>query len=698
MTQPHIDLDSPLEALPGVGPKRRQAFAARGLITLRDLLLYLPARYDDWRKTSLVRDLAAGTEATVAGKLGGLREHAVRGGRFRRLIRGYLQDAAGDRIAVVWFNAPAYMRELLAAPETVVIHGKVGTGSDGRTQFLHPDVLPLAQAPAILPEYRVGDELGQRVIRGFIAHALPAADRLAGAMPDEVRTRMQLLSLGQALRYLHQPPPDADVEALANGLTPAHRALAIDELFALESALLAERARARPGIAFAGERNLTQRFLDALPFQLTAAQQAAIARIDCDMVQPRPMNRLLLGDVGSGKTVIALWAVLRAIEHGYQAAVMTPTELLAEQHYQTFIRLCAPLNVPAFVMTGRLGAPQRRAILSRAASREALVLFGTHALIQRSVRMARLGIAVIDEQHRFGVFDRLRLKALGPQADLLLLSATPIPRSLARVLLANLDVTHLDERPPGRAPIFTRVVGEGELEPVWEAVRAQARARRQTYCILPLIESDERQELAVESVANSLAQGPLKGLAVGVMHGRLPAAARDAMMRRFRDGESQVLVATTVIEVGIDVPAANIIVIFGAERYGLAQLHQLRGRIGRANEAGYCYLVMGSGASAAARARLEVLAQKNAGAEIAEADLQMRGPGNLFGTRQSGPLPLRYGSWLGDLRTVELVRDFANEWLRRDPALTTQASAALRAAIERIAAAGASWDEFADAG
>lgn len=685
---PRLTAASPLSEIPGIGPKRAAALRARGLATAADLLLNFPSRYLDWRHVKPIRDVVAGEIATVAGRLSGLAERPMRGSRWRRLLTGWIQDGQGSKIRVVWFNAPPHLRERFGTAAEALIQGKVNRGSDGRIEILHPEVHLIGQDPprALQPSYRIGEAIGQRLARSAVNHALEAADDLPAALPDEFRLRLGLPSIAQAVRYLHQPPADADAEALQSGRTPAHQALASDELFAFELALEIDRKRARqlPGIVFEAGSALAQRFIAGLPFDLTGAQRHALDDIGADMARSAQMNRLLMGDVGSGKTVVALWAVLKAVAHGYQAAVMAPTELLAEQHHATFQRLCATLGVEAGLLCGNLPAPRRREVLAWLRSGKPGVVFGTHALIQRTVEIPRLGLAVIDEQHRFGVFDRVRLRALGPQSDMLLLSATPIPRSLARVLLSNLEVTMLDERPAGRPPVTTRLVEEGALAPVWRMVREEAAKGNRAYCILPLIESEDQQELAVTSAAAELQKGALAGLKVGIMHGRLSGAEKDRVMRSFREGALEVLVSTTVIEVGIDVPAATTMVIIGAQRYGLAQLHQLRGRIGRGTEPGYCYLVIGGEADQGIRNKLKVLVETMSGAEIAQADLELRGPGDLFGLRQAGPLPLRFAHWMRDFDTILTLRDLATEWLRRDPDLETGLSRGARLALARL--------------
>jgi ATP-dependent DNA helicase RecG len=687
-----LAIDGALSQIPGIGPKRAEVLAERGLLTVGDLLLNLPSRYLDWRGIKPIKEVAPGEVATIAGRLTGLSERPMRGSRWRRLLKGSLQDAGGARIGVVWFNAPPHLRQRFGAAAEAIIQGKVTAGADRQLEIVHPEVYLPGQDPplALQPSYRAGELVGQRLIRSAIDLALAAADELPAAMPTELRVRLKLPSMAEAVRYLHQPPADADLNALRSGTTAAHRALAADELFAFELALEIDRMRARErcGITFAGNSATADRFIAELPFKLTSAQRRAIDEVRTDMAQAAQMNRLLMGDVGSGKTVVALWALINAVAHGYQAAMMAPTELLAEQHHATFERLCSPSGVKAGLLRGNLPAPRRRQVLQWLRGGEPGIVFGTQALIQRAVEIPRLGLAVIDEQHRFGVFDRVRLQALGPRADMLLLSATPIPRSLARVLLSNLEVTTLEERPAGRPPVTTRLAGEGELDAIWGLVREEGARGNRTYCIVPLIESDDQQELAVTTAADELRRGALAGLRVGSMHGRMSAEEKDSVMREFRDGKLQVLVSTTVVEVGIDVPDATVMVIMGAQRYGLAQLHQLRGRIGRGSQPGHCYLVLNATAGAAARNRLKVLVEKTSGAEIAQADLELRGPGDLFGARQAGPLPLRFAHWLKDLDTIFQLRDLAREWLRRDPDLKTADARGARAALAHLLDAG----------
>ena len=687
-----LGIASPLSELAGIGPKRAALLAQRGLATVGDLLLAFPSRYVDWRKTKVIHDISLGETAAVAGRMISLSDRLMRGSRWRRLLTGWLQDGQGSRIRLVWFNAPPHLRQRFGAAAEAIVQGRVSQGADGRVEIVHPEVYLPGQDPplALQPSYRAGEYIGQRLMRAAVDRALTAADESPAALPEEFRARLQLPSPAQAVRYLHRPPADADLDKLQAGTTIAHRALATDELFAFELALEIDRelARARPGITFDGRSSLADRFIAGLPFDLTAAQRRSIEEIRTDMAAPAQMNRLVMGDVGSGKTVVALWAIINAVEQGYQAAMMAPTELLAEQHYATFRLLCKKSGIRAELLRGKLPVARRRQVLDWLRGGEPGAVFGTQALIQRTVEIPRLGLAVIDEQHRFGVFDRARLRALGPRADMLLLTATPIPRSLARVLLSNLEVTVLDERPAGRPPVTTHLCGEGQLDEVWRTVREEAGKGNRAYCIVPLIESEDQQELAVTTVVSELRGGALAGLKLGLMHGRLTSEAKDSVMREFRDGKLQVLVSTTVIEVGIDVPAATVMVIMGAQRYGLAQLHQLRGRIGRGSQPGHCFLVVNGSATGPALDKLKVLVKKTSGAEIAQADLELRGPGDLFGARQAGPLPLRFAHWMRDLDTILTLRDLAREWLRSDPELKAEGSRGAQVALAHILDAG----------
>jgi ATP-dependent DNA helicase RecG len=643
------------------------------------------------------------------------------GARWRRLATGWLTaplpaQSAGpgtrgrpgrDAIRLVWFNLPSYMRGHLPGGERVLACGRVSMTPGGGLEIVHPEiqVLAAAEPQPIRPVYRLPAIVGQRLFASLITQTLDQlGDAIHGALPDSLRESdpgAEMLPIHQALSFLHNPPADADLDALRLGATPAHRALAFDELFAFELALAIERKRAarRAGIALDGAGKLTGRLLAEAPFKLTAAQHHAIDEISADLATSSQMNRMLMGDVGSGKTIVAFWAALRAIECGHQAVMMAPTELLAEQHQRSFTRLCGRLGISSALLTGKVTGSARTQLLRGLASGAIAMAFGTQALIQETVRVRSLGLGIIDEQHRFGVFDRARLKALGPQANVLMMTATPIPRSLAMSLFANLDVSFLDEMPPGRTPIATEIFAEDALERVHEIVREELSAGRRAYYILPLIDGDETEDeedlRSVIAMAERLGGGALKGFKVGLLHGRMRSAEKDRVMREFRDGALDALVSTTVVEVGIDVPEATVMVVIAAERYGLAQLHQLRGRVGRGEWASRCCLVASRGADAQALERLQIMTASRSGAAVAEADLRMRGPGDLLGARQAGALPLKFVHFVRDHQTIERARALAERWLARDPALDSPASAGARVELKRMLSLGFSLGDVA---
>jgi ATP-dependent DNA helicase RecG len=685
-----LSLDTSVATLSGIGPKRAAALADRGIATVGDLIFHLPSRYQDWRRLTPLSALAPGTVVTVEAELGGVSERPMRGAPWRRLASGWLSSAAA-RVRVVWFNLPGYMRGKLPSGERVLAHGRVTQTPEGNLEILQPEIHPLSTGtpPPVRPYYNLPAGMSQRVFSGIVVNALrEVAQQVGSSIPEEVHHGH--LSVAQALAGLHQPSAGADVGALNAGTSQEHLSLAFDELFAFELALGLERERAgqRPGVAIEGGAPKTDAWLKSLPFRLTGAQARAIGEISADLARPTQMNRMLLGDVGSGKTLVGFWAAVRAIEAGYQVAMMAPTELLAEQHHTSFQRLCGNLGIPAALLTGKVQGSARARLLHGLNSGALPIVFGTHAIIQERVRVSRLGLGIIDEQHRFGVFDRAKLKALGPGANLLMMTATPIPRSLALSLFANLNISFLDELPPGRTPVETLIFDETNLDGVDEIVRGELAAGNRAYYVLPRIDAPDEERRSVTAAAERLKRGRLKEYRVEVMHGRMSAADKERVMARFRDGAVQVLVSTTVVEVGIDVPEATVMAIIAAERYGLAQLHQLRGRVGRGNAAARCCLVASGEADDAARERLRLMTTCTTGGRVAEADLRLRGPGDLLGARQTGALPLRFVHLVRDYRFIERSRELAEGWLKNDPDLQSLSSASARKAIRRMLSLG----------
>jgi ATP-dependent DNA helicase RecG len=694
-------LQGSIASVRGIGPKRAVALRKRNIVTLDDALLHLPYRYIDLRERHSIANLQRDMDAVIEGRLEALALRPRRYGSFRSASSARLVDSDNRRIRIVWFNLPAYTQ--FPVGERVLLCGKVTSAADGTLEIVHPEVHRIAsgELPPIRAVYSLPEEVPQRLFASVVTEALARLKgREFGALPAELISEVGTLPIAEALRYLHRPPADGNIEQFNDADTPAHRALALDEIFVFELALCRERARSRrrSGAAITGPGPLTEAFNAGLPFAPTNAQLRAIDEIARDLAASTQMNRLLIGDVGSGKTVVAFWAALLTAQAGYQTAMMAPTELLAEQHYRSFGRLCGRLGLMSTLLTSKITGNERARNLRAIERGDFAIVFGTQALIQEGVRMRKLGLAVIDEQHRFGVFDRARLIALGSQANVLLMTATPIPRSLAQTLFRNLDVSALDEMPPGRTPITTEIFSERAIGQIDAIVRTEIAKGNRAYYVLPLIEgpnengADDGDEsyddrASVTAMAKRLGTA-LKGARVGILHGRMRPPDKERAMREFRDGALDVLVSTTVVEVGIDVPEATVMVIVAADRYGLAQLHQLRGRVGRGANPSRCCLVPSDGARGPALERLAVLARSADGMEVAHADLRLRGPGDLFGARQTGALPLRFVRFIRDWRMIEIAAELAERWLERDPALASPASAGALAALKRIVDSG----------
>ncbi|TVR59567.1 MAG: ATP-dependent DNA helicase RecG [Candidatus Competibacteraceae bacterium] len=666
-----------LTTLKGVGPKLAERLHRLGLRTVEDVLLHLPLRYQDRTRVIPIGQLRPGEEAQIEAEITRA-EVTTRG---RRFLLCHLSDGAGA-LTLRFFHFSPAQEQLFGQPGARLrCFGEVRSGYTGGLEMIHPECRRIdPDSPPVTdrltPVYPTTAGLQQFTLRGLAEQALALLDTatlLPELLPQALRARLHLMSIAEAVRGLHQPPADTALAELDSGRHPARRRLAFEELLAHQLSLRRLRARVRRQAAppLAGEGGLSGRFMERLPFTLTGAQRRVLAEIGTDLAQPRPMLRLLQGDVGSGKTVVAAAAALRAVETGAQAALMAPTELLAEQHYRNFRDWLEPLGVEVAWLTGRLTGRARRTLLERLASSAVHVAVGTHALFQDAVVFAELALAIVDEQHRFGVHQRLALREKGQRGGRcphqLIMTATPIPRTLAMSAYADLDTSIIDELPPGRRPVKTVVVPDSRRDEVSARIRQACRAGRQAYWVCPLIDESEALQCQAAVVTAEQLTALLPELRVGLVHGRLPAAAKEAVMAAFKAGALDLLVATTVIEVGVDVPNASLMIIENAERLGLAQLHQLRGRVGRGTMESSCVLLYRPPLSQVAHARLGVLRQCHDGFEIARRDLELRGPGEVLGTRQTGEQTLRIADLLRDQDLLNAVRHTADELLRDHP-------------------------------
>jgi ATP-dependent DNA helicase RecG len=669
-----ISLETPVMYLKTVGPARADALRRLGIITAEDLLHHLPHRYEDASTVTPIASLQPGMDATVIGRV--VSKGIIPTRKGLRIFQAVVRDDSG-MIEVSWPGQP-FLDRVVRKDDVLLLTGPVRF-FHGRQ--LHPrefvnlgDDAEGTKEGRVLSVYPATEGMSFKQIRALVDQYLePLLELVTEYLPPAIVSRAGAPPLPEALRAIHRPTSIADAMR-------GRRRLAFEELLFVH--ILQMRARAlarerRAGITFVNKRELTSALKAALPFELTRAQARAIREIVEDMVSPRRMHRLLQGDVGSGKTVVALFSALLAVENGYQAAIMAPTELLAEQHAQTIGRMLQPLGIQPVLVTGSLGARERRVAAERLASGAPLIAVGTHALVERSTTFGKLGLAVIDEQHRFGVEQRAALGKKGERPDVLLMSATPIPRSLALTLYGDLDLSTLDERPPGRLPVRTALRPESARARIFEFIDRELEKGQQAYVVYPVIEESEKTDLkAATTMYETLASGPFAHRRLALIHGRVPAVDRDATMRRFRDGEIDVLVATTVIEVGIDIPNATVMLVEHPERFGLSQLHQLRGRVGRGADAAYCILLGDIGDEA--RQRLEIFAGTEDGFEIARADLALRGMGDLFGQRQSGVPMFRVADPMRDEELNLLAQEVASDVLEKDPELTRPEHAGLR--------------------
>jgi ATP-dependent DNA helicase RecG len=666
-----------LEALlPRVHPSTRGQLEERGRETAEAALEFWPRAYQDRTRVRRVADLRPGEEGIVLATVSGVREQRMRSGR--PMLKVAASDASGG-LDLVFFNPAPWRRKQFQQGDSLLAWGKATEGFGRRRQMAQPEVEKVASGDSasfgrIVPVYPGPADYQHPALRRLMKRLV---DELAPLAPDdlppEVRARRRLLSRARALREAHFPPPGTDVALAAARATPAFRRLVFEELFFLQLALALRRrgVRTERGIVFDASPEAVRRAVSRLPFELTRDQARTLGEIAADMGRPEPMNRLLQGDVGSGKTAVAFAAMMLAVESGWQAALMVPTEILAEQHARTLGGWLAGSGIEVALVGAAARGKAQRAARAAVADGRARIAVGTHALLEEDVAFEKLGLAVVDEQHRFGVMQRLALIAKGRRPDVLVLTATPIPRTLALAFYGDLDHSRIRELPPGRMPVATRVYGDSQRKAAYEVARRELDAGRQAFVVYPLVSESAKTDLADATSGAARLEKDLPGHAIGLLHGQMKADDKRAVMERFRAGELHVLVATTVVEVGVDVPNATVMIVEHAERFGLSQLHQLRGRVGRGAAQSHCLLIAHHRrAGDDARDRLRAVERTHDGFELAREDLRIRGQGEMLGTRQSGQTPFEIADLYRDEAILEEARDEAFRLVEEDPRLS----------------------------
>lgn len=692
------NLSTGIRFIKGIGPKMAELLARRGIITVEDALFCLPHRYEDRRSIVPINQLKTGETQLFQGTVISVETVVTKGGKkiFEALVKD--QDAS---VVLKWFRAnTVWMSRVWKGGKKGVFSGEV-TSFGNRLEVHHPDVEWLEDGQdatdvmaadqlnfgRIVPVYPLTEGLHQKGMRRIIGQVVETfISDLHNILPPQLLAGYNYLPLGDALHLLHSPPSETPLKELNLGSTRAHRSIAFDEFFFWELGLLLKKqgVTIEDGIPFEVTHRYTKELVKLLPFQLTAAQRRVLAEIKQDMMAPHPMHRLVQGDVGCGKTMVALMAALLAVENGYQVAIMAPTEILAEQHWHNIHGWCEQLGIDVVLLTAGLRGKEKKIAMQQIADGTAAIVIGTHAVIQEKVEFYRLGLGVVDEQHRFGVLQRGVMKKKGCNPDILVMTATPIPRTLSMTLFGDLSLSVIDELPPGRSPVVTRVYFESRRNQMYQLLQEQIQAGFQAYIIYPLVEESENSDLkAATQMAEHLQNRIFPEFRLGLLHGRMKPSEKETVMQAFKGREIDILVATTVIEVGIDVPNATIMVIEHAERFGLSQLHQLRGRVGRGSHRSQCILMTEGRLSEDAEKRLKVMETTTDGFRIAEADLEIRGPGDFLGTRQSGMPDFRVANILRDAAILEAARQAAERQLEDDPLLATDQGKRIRGELIR---------------
>lgn len=675
------NLDTPIQYVKGVGPQRSRILSKLGVETVSDMLYYLPFRYEDRSNFVSVKDAKKGDIATIRGEVKKVNNIRTKTGL--DIFQLALDDGTG-LIYGVWFHQP-YLRRVFKVGQKIVLYGKVERYD--KLQINHPtyeilkgDEEDSIHIGRIVPVYHLTQDITQRYLRKVAHKAISDYTKyMPDPIPTKLRARNKLVDIGFSVTNIHFPTNEENLKR-------AYRRIVFDEFFLLQLAIAVKKREVhttKEGVSHVIDRAKARAFVDGLSFELTKGQRGAMEAIEEDMKSPRPMNRLIQGDVGSGKTILASYALLLTVDSGYQGAIMAPTEILAEQHYVTLTKIFMDYDINCVLLINGLSQQARREALQEIESGRADIVVGTHALIQEGVEFEKLGLAVIDEQHKFGVSQRAKLQSGQRSPDILLMTATPIPRTLALTVYGDLDVSVIKEMPAGRGDITTYWIPDAERETIYNFVREEVSKGRQAYVVYPRLEEEDAGGVkAAKFMYEELKERIFKDLKVGLIHGKMSAANKERVMEEFKGGDIDILVSTVVIEVGIDIPNASVMVIENAERFGLSQLHQLRGRIGRGKYESYCILVSDPKTESAEK-RLSAMTESADGFQIAEEDFKLRGPGDIFGTRQHGLAGIRFGDVIRDMEIMELARREAFSLIEGDPEFKAYENRHLRALLER---------------